>query len=75
MMHEQNENTRKEIETMKKSQKSWNCRITVTELKNFLERLNNRFVQAEGRISELEYRTFKITEAEEPPPPKRMKKD
>lgn len=44
MMHEQNENTRKEIETMKKSQKSWNCRITVTELKNFLERLNNRFV-------------------------------
>ena len=65
MMHEQNENTNKEIETILKNPTEILELNTIIELKISLETFNNRLNQAEERISELEHKSFEITELEE----------
>ena len=66
MMHEQNVNSNKKVENLKKKPErnsgtekysNWN--------KKFTSGIKGRFEQAEERISELEYRTMEIIKSEE----------
>lgn len=67
MMHVQNENINKQIETIfKKTQtKITQLKNTINELKNSREEFIIRFDQAEEDISKLEDRSFEIIESEE----------
>lgn len=65
-MHEQNENTYKEIETIKRNQTEvLELKNIITEWKILLEKDQEQTDQAKERISELENRSFEVIKSEE----------
>lgn len=65
-MHEQNENTYKEIETIKRNQTEvLELKNIITECKILLEKDQEQTDQAKERISELENRSFEVIKSEE----------
>ena len=74
MMHKQYENVNKEIETMKKNQTEILELKNTKVWKNSSEEFNIRLDKAKERISELEDKSFEITESEAQKEKKRMKK-
>lgn len=66
MMSEQNENTNKEMEIIKRNQTEiLELNSKTTKMKNSVEGFGGRCEQAEYRISKLADRTVEITKSEE----------